>query len=404
MSRRDEREVLRRLSERRSERGEAEPPADLLERLRAEIPATVRVHRDATGQESGRRPSPRQRWLIAASLAAMVGMGLFSLHVLKRGGEAEKAPAWASTATPPPAGRPAPPTPAAPPAPPAVTAPQASRELRYQLEVAPPAKPRERQRADSAGAPEGGRRSVPPEPAAPAAPAAAPPPQESAGGVVGGIGGVPGGFAGSAGATGSVAAEDRQGSPEPAAKSEARPMAKLAQPSRGENRAYLPARGGATAEGAPAPLAGDAPRWLLLFRPEGAALAPGARVEVAFDPAAVADSRRIGGGADRLYEVKLQPGAAAEATVATLQSVSPGASPRVLRTLRVADLTPAWEQASTGFRLTSLAAELEEVLAGTRPRSDLPELLRRARGLAAELPGEARAADLLRRIEQAGAP
>jgi len=228
------------------------------------------------------------------------------------------------------------------------------------------------------------------------------------GGVAGGVvGGVPGGVArGTVGAepTRSLAEEDRPASPEPAAKSEMmKRMAKPALSDREENRASLLARGGPVAEGAPAPLAGGDPRWLLLFRLGGVALAPGAQAEVTFDPTAVTRSRRIGEGADLLYEVKLQPGTAAGTTVATLRSHSPGGeTSRVLRTLRVADLTPAWDQASADFRLTSLAAELEEVLAGTRPRSDLPELLRHARELAGERPGDARAADLLRRLEQAG--
>jgi hypothetical protein len=181
-------------------------------------------------------------------------------------------------------------------------------------------------------------------------------------------------------------------------------MAKSAQADRMDNLAAGFARvGGAPeAEGAPAPVAGGERRWLLLFRPAGGTLSRGATPdppEVTFDPAVVAHSRRIGGGAVLLYEVTLRPEAAGEATIATL----PGGGLRRPRTLRVADLAPAWEQASAGFRLTALGAELDQVLAGARPRSNLPELLRHARELAGELPGDPRAAALLRRFEQAGA-
>jgi hypothetical protein len=177
-------------------------------------------------------------------------------------------------------------------------------------------------------------------------------------------------------------------------------MAKSAKADRVDNLAadFARANSAPEAEGAPAPVTGGERRWLLLFHPEGAPPTPPI---IVFDPAVVAHSRRIG-GAVPLYEVVLRPEAPGTATIATLQP-STGAPSRRQRTLRVADLTPSWEQASAGFRLTSLTAELEEVLAGSRPRSDLPELLRQARELAGELPGDSRAAALLRRFEQAGA-
>jgi Ca-activated chloride channel homolog len=87
MSRLTEREIARKLAERE----DFEPPADLLERIKNEIPSAVTVGNQApeTGQEAGM--PLRQRWLIAASLIAMVGAGLVALEVgLLRSGEEEE--------------------------------------------------------------------------------------------------------------------------------------------------------------------------------------------------------------------------------------------------------------------------------------------------------------------------
>jgi hypothetical protein len=143
---------------------------------------------------------------------------------------------------------------------------------------------------------------------------------------------------------------------------------------------------------------GDRGRLLLFRLPSAAGAQPVAQaVELTFDPAAVARSRRVSAGAVALYELELQPGAPAAAPAATLRLP---AHPPI--TVRVADLGRPWEQASPGLRRGALAAELAEVLAGTRPRSALPEILRRARSLAAELPGDGQAAELVRLVEGAG--
>jgi hypothetical protein len=76
MSRWSEREIARKLAE----RDELEPPPGLLEKIKSEIPPMIPSR---TGlPEIDRRPSmpPRQRWLLAASLVAMVGGGLFALR------------------------------------------------------------------------------------------------------------------------------------------------------------------------------------------------------------------------------------------------------------------------------------------------------------------------------------
>ena len=69
MSVRHERQVVRRLSEKRS----AEPPPGLLGRIVADIPVAVVVGDDvARPEEVHRRLPSGRRWLIAASLLALV--------------------------------------------------------------------------------------------------------------------------------------------------------------------------------------------------------------------------------------------------------------------------------------------------------------------------------------------
>ncbi len=79
MSRLSEREIARRLAE----RDDVEPPAGLLERIQSEIPAEVRITPEV---QAGREErigdmSTRQRWLIAASVVAAVGAGVFALQL-----------------------------------------------------------------------------------------------------------------------------------------------------------------------------------------------------------------------------------------------------------------------------------------------------------------------------------
>jgi hypothetical protein len=75
MSRWNEREIARKLAE----RDKIEPPAGLLEKIKGEIPPTIPV--GLPRAETRRAVPPPQRWLIAASLAAMVGAGFFALHL-----------------------------------------------------------------------------------------------------------------------------------------------------------------------------------------------------------------------------------------------------------------------------------------------------------------------------------
>jgi hypothetical protein len=82
-----ERDIARQLAEREG----LDPPAGLLERIKSEIPATIQLGAAAPGgepRERRRAGDSRQRWLLAASLAAMVGAGFFALRLR------EQAPAF----------------------------------------------------------------------------------------------------------------------------------------------------------------------------------------------------------------------------------------------------------------------------------------------------------------------
>jgi hypothetical protein len=433
MSRRREREIARRLAE----RGDLDPPADLLGRIHAEIPEAVKVGPDvsAPGREASRPPA-RQRWLLAASLVAMVGAGLLSLR-LYEGDRGLGAPSSLATA-PPASVAPSPEVPRPAPmrvfpreSPAADAAPPVLRKLRRAPEAAAPSA-----EAEAPGAPGGvvggvvggapGKaessrveQKAPPPPAETNAPqpvqplaaespalADAPAPAASettamaapsSGLAEGGAPAAPRAKATMANAERARASQTARGFVDAAAapRDAFRPRSDSGadtREGRAENLIDAVTIGtpSPVAEGAPSPFAAGERQRLVLFRLSGAAHS-GPEVEVTFDPAAVARYRRVSAGPVVLYEVELQPGAPAGAAVATLRG---GAR------LRVADLAPAWEQASSGFRLASLSAELAAIAEGARPRSDLPELLRRARTLAAEIPGDPQAAALVRRIER----
>ncbi|HVT57613.1 MAG TPA: hypothetical protein VHR45_04360 [Thermoanaerobaculia bacterium] len=137
-----------------------------------------------------------------------------------------------------------------------------------------------------------------------------------------------------------------------------------------------------------------------------------------------------GGAMVALYEVELQPGvdpgqasqprpsgrpgrpaaaagsASLAAPVATLRYAgSGGQSPRG-QDLRLSDLRQSWQAAPAELRLSYLAVELAEALGvqGARQEhADWQGLLRRARALAADLPDERRARELVRLVERAAA-
>ncbi|HEX4963973.1 MAG TPA: hypothetical protein VF173_24315, partial [Thermoanaerobaculia bacterium] len=75
LNERDIRDMARKLAESES----FEPPAGLLDKIKAEIPPEVAVGTAIPGSMK-RSVLPRQRWLIAASLVATVGAGLLGLR------------------------------------------------------------------------------------------------------------------------------------------------------------------------------------------------------------------------------------------------------------------------------------------------------------------------------------
>lgn len=150
-----------------------------------------------------------------------------------------------------------------------------------------------------------------------------------------------------------------------------------------------------------------------------------ARVQVEFDPQVVAswrllgyenrhledhrfrhdhtvDGGEIGAGhtVTALYEVRLagDPPPAAGLAHLKLRFRDPegGRFTETGRTLRVADLSPTWEEAPRSLRLAAVAAELAEQLRGSEhaASADPTDLARRARAAAADFPGDERAAEL----------
>ena len=448
MSRMNEREIARKLAERE----ELEPPAGLLEKIKSEIPPSIPVGTGMPEVETPRPAAPRQHWLMAASVAAMIGAGLLAFQLRTpmapveetAGSKAllqrtDRAPAAPSVPSAPPPARMSPPGEAeplldagqAPPPPP------------------PPPKPLSRKETDEL-------KSL-----------GYVAPQGVAGGVEGGVvGGVPGGVAG--GAVGgapapreaeppvqeveapeSVAAPAAAPAPQAPAKEERRANAaadsamataesakpglevrrksveanpfkdtatqplstfetdsgtasyelvrrllqqgKLPDPGAirvGEVLNGFEAGGVPPVEGAPTPFR-DSRYRLLGFR-----LPAGHRVEVEFNPAAVARYRLLGNGLYTLYEIELRPEAPRDGRVLTLRL---GATEKAVA---LSGLAPSWEKASPGFRLAALAAEFAEVLKGSS-RADLAEVARQARDARKGLPNSARAAELADLVEKA---
>jgi hypothetical protein len=68
--------------------------------------------------------------------------------------------------------------------------------------------------------------------------------------------------------------------------------------------------------------------------------------------------------------------------------------------VRLSALRPSWEEASPAFRLNAIAADLAGLLSGRTPRPEPADLLRRARELRRDLPGDSRLAELIRLIER----
>lgn len=107
-----------------------------------------------------------------------------------------------------------------------------------------------------------------------------------------------------------------------------------------------------------------------------------------------------GHGVTALYEVKLRPEAAGDATAATLRlryrSAATGEVEELELPVTAGELLRPWEEAPSSLRLASVAAELAEILRGSywAKDGDLDELFRRAQAVSAQRPGDVRAAEL----------
>lgn len=107
-----------------------------------------------------------------------------------------------------------------------------------------------------------------------------------------------------------------------------------------------------------------------------------------------------GHGVTALYEVKLRPEAAGDATAATLRlryrSAATGEVEELELPVTAGELRRPWEEAPSSLRLASVAAELAEILRGSywAKDGDLDELFRRAQAVSAQRPGDVRAAEL----------
>jgi hypothetical protein len=172
---------------------------------------------------------------------------------------------------------------------------------------------------------------------------------------------------------------------------------------------------GLAMEGAPLP--GPGRRYLLRVAVQGLAGPPRRdAVEVDFDPAVVARFQRVGaatarGAATALFEIEMQPSARpAGGAVVAIVRLPPAAAPAFGGmpaaepggpVLRLSGLRSTWEEASAALRIPGLALQLARALAAEHPEEPLQALRRQAESLAAELPGDARTAELLLLVRRA---
>jgi hypothetical protein len=150
----------------------------------------------------------------------------------------------------------------------------------------------------------------------------------------------------------------------------------------------------APAEGAPTPFApGERYRLVRLQVPGWHGRISDVWREVEWNPQVVERYRRVG---TALYEVELRPGRAGRVATVRLRWSSPQGERASETTLTTSQIAPSWEKASPALRRSAMAAELAEVLAGPpgAQRARLDALLREARKVAAELPGDPRAEEL----------
>ncbi|MEO6193196.1 MAG: von Willebrand factor type A domain-containing protein [Thermoanaerobaculia bacterium] len=450
MSRMNEREIARKLAERE----DFEPPAGLLEKIKGEIPPSIPVGTETPEVETWPSVAPRQRWLMAASVVAMIGAGLLALQVRMQVPAAEETvrsksllqgtdqAQEAAPGGPPPAARLSPPQEAeaprsveAPPPPPSSPKPLSRKEMDEPKSlgyVTPQGVEVGVEGGVVGGVPGGavGGVGAPREAESPvqaveapesvaASPAAAPAPQAAAKeeNRADAAGGSPLRIADAAVATAESAKpglEVRRKSAEanPFKDTATQPLSTFETDAgtasyelvrRSLLQGKLPDPGairvgevlnGFETGGVPpvegAPTPFRDPRHRLLCF----RLPAGHRVEVEFNPEAVTRYRLLGNGISTLYEIELRPEAPRDRRVLTLRL---GATEKAVL---LSALAPSWEKASPGFRLTALAAELAEILKGNS-RVTLAEVARQAREAQKDLAKSARAAELADLVEKA---
>ncbi|HKO55406.1 MAG TPA: von Willebrand factor type A domain-containing protein, partial [Thermoanaerobaculia bacterium] len=174
-------------------------------------------------------------------------------------------------------------------------------------------------------------------------------------------------------------------------------------------------------EASPAPVGAEERRAILRYTidtasvavPAGASVPPvaaDAKIEVVFEPKAVASHRLIGGDGDSqkaeasllkntsvtaLYAIELKDGLTARQKVATVRltyrSVADGRPHTLLSTIYGRDFARPWRAASRRHRLASLGAVWGETLKGA---PSAPDVARRAEELALQEPKDAKAREL----------
>ena len=183
--------------------------------------------------------------------------------------------------------------------------------------------------------------------------------------------------------------------------------------------ARAPRRVSLEVEASPAPVEAEGDHAILRFtidtprievgpRESTPPAAADARIEIEFDKKAVANFRRIGTGPSLspesmllhnlsvtgLYQIELRPGLKGKQHVATVRlkyrSITNGKPQEIVRVIRGSDLARDWARASRRHRLASLGAVWSESLkAGSRI-----DVARRAEELATQEPKDSRAREL----------
>ena len=136
-----------------------------------------------------------------------------------------------------------------------------------------------------------------------------------------------------------------------------------------------------------------------------AALPPAAAPRPSAAPRKKAASPRPAG--EPRGEPASRPGGAADRVIATLRVVSRdeggfrGGAMVATRVVHLDQLHPSWDAASPALRVQGLAVQLAQALAAKDPGPRLQEVRVRAQALAAELPDDPKAAELLQLVDRA---